>query len=132
MTLQLNLNFFVYLQVFPREIPRSKTEITRFEPITSTKLKDLLICFKVEFPEDPDPYRESFVRQIIQDGMLRKLETAVKSLSKGIVLSKYIPTRRRLMPTVEACVLEVDVVYDEHKHFVIIKVKSCIIVRLYK
>lgn len=112
MTLQLNLNFFVYLQVFPLEIPRSKTEISRFEPITSPKLKDLLKCFKVEFPEDPDPYRESFVRQIIQDGMLKKLETAVKSLSKGIVLTKNISTKRHDFTNVEAYVLEIDVVYD--------------------
>lgn len=112
MTLQLNLNFFVYLQVFPQEIPGSKTEISWFESITSEKLKDLLECFKVEFPEDPDPNRESFVRQIIQDGMLRKLETAVQSLSKGIVLTKNISTKRHDFTNVEACVLEIDVVYD--------------------
>lgn len=66
----------------------------------------------MEFPDDPDPYRESFVRQIIQDGMLRKLETAVQSLSKGIVLTKNISTKRHDLPTVEACVFEIDVVYD--------------------
>lgn len=112
MTLQLNLNFFVYLQVFLQEIPRSKTEISWFESITSEKLKDLLKCFKVEFPKDPDPYRESFVRQIIQDGILRKLETAVQSLSKGIVLTKNISTKRHNFTNVEVCVFEVDVVYN--------------------
>lgn len=104
--------------------------MSRIKPITSQELKKLFNSLKVDYPDAS--LCESFVRQIIQDDMLRKLVTAVKSLSKGIVLSKYIPTRRRFMPTVEACVLEVDVVYDEHKHFVIIKVKSCIIVRLYK
>ncbi|XP_052695493.1 uncharacterized protein LOC128173851 isoform X6 [Crassostrea angulata] len=98
--------------VFPEEIPRSKREISRFEPITSEQLKNLLECFKVEFPESPDPYRESFVRQIIQGGMLRKLVTAVQSLSKGIVLTENISTKRHDLPTVEACVLKIDVVYD--------------------
>lgn len=98
--------------VFPEEIPRSTTEISRFEPITSEQLKNLLECFKVEFPESPDSYRESFVRQIIQGGMLRKLVTAVQSLSKGIVLTENISTKRHDLPTVEACVLKIDVVYD--------------------
>lgn len=44
--------------------------------------------------------------------MLRKLETAVESLSKGIVLTKNIPTKRHDLPTVEARVLEVDFVYN--------------------
>lgn len=66
----------------------------------------------MEFPESPDPYRESFVRQIIQGGMLRKLVTAVQSLSKGIVLTENISTTRHDLPTVEACVLKIDVVYD--------------------
>lgn len=66
----------------------------------------------MEFTENPDPYTESFVRQIIQDDMLRKLVTAVQSLSKGIVLRENISTKRHVLPTVEACVLEIDVVYD--------------------
>lgn len=66
----------------------------------------------MEFPDDPDPYRESFVRQILQDSMLRKLETAVQSLSKKIVLTKNISTKRHDFTNVEACVLEIDVVYD--------------------
>lgn len=66
----------------------------------------------MEFPDDPDPYRESFVRQILQDSMLRKLETAVQSLSKKIVLTKNISTKRHDFTNGEACVLEIDVVYD--------------------
>lgn len=61
----------------------------------------------MEYPEDPDPYSESFVRQIIQEDVLRKLET-----SKGIVLTKNITTKRHHLPNVEACVLEEDVVYE--------------------
>ncbi|XP_065939577.1 uncharacterized protein [Magallana gigas] len=91
--------------VFSEEIPWSKPEI-------SEKLKDLLACFKVEVPEDPDPYRKSFVRHIIQDDIRRKLETSVQSLSKEIVLTKNISTKRHDVPTVEACVFEIDVVYD--------------------
>lgn len=66
----------------------------------------------MKYPEDPDPYRESFVRQIIQEDMIRKLETAVESLSRGIVLTQNIPSKRHDLPTVEACVLEEDVVYE--------------------
>lgn len=66
----------------------------------------------MEFPDDPDPYRESFVRQILQDSMLRKFETAVQSLSKKIVLTKNISTKRHDFTNVEAYVLEIDVVYD--------------------
>lgn len=94
-----------YLQVFSEEIPWSKPEL-------SEKLKDLLACFKVEVPEDPDPYRKSFVRHIIQDDIRRKLETSVQSLSKEIVLTKNISTKRHDFTNVEACVFEVDVVYD--------------------
>lgn len=95
-----------------------------FKPITSEKLKALFNCFKVEYPDDP--LSESFVRQIIQDGMLRNLVTAVKSLSKGIVLKTDIPTKRHDMPTVEACVFEVDVVYDSDQFRATEKVKYCI------
>lgn len=101
--------------------------MSRIKPITSEELKKLFNSLQVDYPDDS--VCESFVRQIIQDGMLKKMVTAVKSLSKGVVLTKYIPTRRRSMPTVEACVLEVDVVNDE-QHFVIIKVNSCIFICL--
>lgn len=62
----------------------------------------------MEYPDDP--HGQSFVRQIIPEDMLRKVVTAVKSLSKGISLIKNIPTEGHDMPTVEACVFEVDVV----------------------
>lgn len=81
-------------------------------------------CFKVQHPEDP--FSKSFVRQIIQEDMLRKLEIAVESLSKGIVLTKNIPSKRHDLPTVEACVLEVDVVYEGDRFRATIKVKNCI------
>lgn len=74
----------------------------------------------MEYPDDPR--RQSFVRQIIQDGMLRKLVTAVESLSKQIVLIENIPTKRLDMPTVEVCVFEVDVVLGEDRFCVIEKV----------
>lgn len=82
-------------------------------------LKDLFNSFKLEYPDDP--LSQSFVRQILQDGMLTKLLTAVKSLSKGIVLIKNILTKRHNMPT-EACVFEVDVVYEEDRFCVTRKV----------
>lgn len=88
--------------------------IFRLKPITSEKLKKLFSSFKVGYPDDP--LSVSFVHQIIQDGMLKNLVTAIETLSKGIVLTKYIPSRRHSMPTVEACVFEVDVVYDRD-HF---------------
>lgn len=66
----------------------------------------------MEVPEDPDPYRKSFVRHIIQDDIRRKLETSVQSLSKEIVLTKNISTKRHDLPNVEACVLKIDVVYN--------------------
>lgn len=88
----------------------STPEKFQFEPITSEKLKDLFRCFKVEYPEDP--CSKSFVCQIIQDDVLRKLETAVQSLSKKIVLTKNISTKRHDFTNGEVCVLEIDVVYD--------------------
>lgn len=66
----------------------------------------------MEVPEDPDPYRKLLVRHIIQDDIRRKLETSVQSLSKKIVLTKNISTKRHDFTNVEACVFEVDVVDD--------------------
>lgn len=66
----------------------------------------------MEVPEDPNPYRKLLVRHIIQDDIRRKLETSVQSLSKKIVLTKNISTKRHDFTNVEACVFEVDVVYD--------------------
>lgn len=93
-------------------------ETHRVEPIQSEKLKELLNSFNVEYPDDP--FSESFIRQILQDDMLKKLVTAVKSLSKEIVLTKNINKRRHDMPSVEACVFEVDVVFDGD-HFIAVK-----------
>ncbi|XP_065938350.1 uncharacterized protein [Magallana gigas] len=97
----------------------SLSDTYRFEPIQSEKLKELLNSFKVEFPDDLSC--ESFIHQILQDDMLKKLVTAVKSLSKGIMLTKNINERRHAMPTVGACVFEVDVVFDGDQFSVIRK-----------
>lgn len=64
----------------------------------------------MELPDDP--FNGSLIPQILQDDMLKKLVTAVKSLSKGIVLTKNITERRHDMPNFEACVFEVDVVFE--------------------
>lgn len=85
-------------------------QMTRSQSITSDNLKKLFNTFKVEYPDDP--HSESFIHQIFQDDMLKKLVTAVKSLSKEIVLTKSINKRRYGLPTVGACVFEVDVVFD--------------------
>lgn len=91
--------------------------MTRFQSITSESLKELFSTFKVEYPDDP--HSESFIHQILQDDMLKKLVTAVKSLSKGIMLTKNINERN-----VGACVFEVDVVFDGDQFSVIRKVKT--------
>lgn len=98
-------------------LPLTFADTYRFEPIQS----ELLNSFKVEFPDDLSS--ESFIHQILQDDMLKKLVTAVKSLSKGIMLTKNINERRHAMPTVGACVFEVDVVFDGDQFSVIRKVK---------
>lgn len=103
-------------------LPLTFADTYRFEPIQSEKLKELLNSFKVEFPDDLSS--ESFIHQILQDDMLKKLVTAVKSLSKGIMLTKNINERRHAMPTVGACVFEVDVVFDGDQFSVIRKVKT--------
>lgn len=100
---------FINLQEPHEKIPMSKPEITRFGPIASQKLKEFFNSFELDYPDDPRG--GSFVRHIIPDDMLRKLVTAVKSLSKGIVLTKNILTRKHDFPIVEACVLEVNVVF---------------------
>lgn len=116
---------FIYLQEPHEKIPMSKPEITRFGPIASQKLKEFFNSFELDYPDDPRG--GSFVRHIIPDDMLRKLVTAVKSLSKGIVLAKNILTRKHEMPPVETYVFEVDVVYDGDKFRATRKVKYCII-----
>lgn len=107
---------------------RFEPEMSSFKPITSEQLKTLFSSFKVKYPDDP--LNESFVHQIMQDGMLRNLVTAVNSLSKGIDLSKKLHTRKQDMPTVKACVFDVDVVYDRDQFRVTRKVYFCTIVNL--
>lgn len=76
----------------------------------------------MDFPDDV--FGESFIHQILQDDMLKKLVTAVRSLSKGIMLTKNIKESRHDMPNVGACVFEVDVVFDRDQFSVIRKVKT--------
>lgn len=84
----------------------------------------------MEFPDDLSS--ESFIHQILQDDVLKKLVTAVKSLSKGIMLTKNIKERRHDMPHVGACVVEVDVVFDGDQFTVIRKVKTYVPKCLFK
>lgn len=111
-------------------LPLTFAETYRFEPIQSEKLKELLNSFKVDFPDEL--YSESFIHQILQDDMLKKLVTAVKSLSKGIMLTTNINEIRHAIPTVGACVFEVDVLYDGDQFSVIRKVKTYVPNYLFK
>lgn len=54
---------------------------------------------------------ESFARTILEDD-INRLVTAIQSLSNGIVLTTQINAIKRDTPQVEACMFEVDVVYD--------------------
>lgn len=65
----------------------------------------------MDFPADV-PGRESFARAILEDD-INRLVAAIQSLSRGIVLTTQINAIKRDTPQVEACVFEVDVVYDE-------------------
>lgn len=62
-------------------------------------------------PED-DSESKSFARDILKDDIL-KIENAVRLLSKGIVLKTKKDALKDGWPKTEACVVEVDVVYDE-------------------
>lgn len=64
----------------------------------------------MDFPTDV-PKRESFAPTILEDD-INSLVTAIQSLSSGIVLTTQINALKRDTPQVEACVFEVDVVYD--------------------
>lgn len=60
---------------------------------------------------------ESFARTILNDDTF-KLETTIQSLSREIVLTKLMNAKTLnmldpSMPQVDACVFEVDVVYEE-------------------
>lgn len=70
----------------------------------------------MEFQSADVPGNESFARTILNDDIL-ELETAIQSLSREIVLTKLMDTKTRFMldpftPQVNACVFEVDVVYE--------------------
>lgn len=64
----------------------------------------------MDFPTDVTK-RESFAPTILEDD-INSLVTAIQSLSSGIVLTTQINALKRDTPQVEACVFEVDVVYD--------------------
>lgn len=98
-------------------VPPEKNE-NLLEHITSEDLKKLFSTFKVEFQADV-PGNESIAREILEDD-IRKLETAFSSLSKEIMLTKLKNTNiSEIMmldpdtPKVDACVFEVDVVFDD-------------------
>lgn len=63
------------------------------------------------FPED-DPESKSFARSMLKDD-INKIENAIRLLSKGIVLNTEKDTLNAGWPNTKACVVEVDVVYDE-------------------
>lgn len=67
----------------------------------------------MDFPADV-PGCESFARKILEND-INRLVTAIQSLSSGIVLTTQINAIKRDTPQVEACVFEVDVVYDEDR-----------------
>lgn len=83
----------------------------KYEEISSETLKEAFNSFKLDFPADV-PGRESFARAILEDD-INRLVAAIQSLSRGIVLTTQINAIKRDTPQVEACVFEVDVVYDE-------------------
>lgn len=65
----------------------------------------------MDFPADV-PGCESFARKILEDD-INRLVTAIQSLSHRIVLSSPINAVKPDTPQVEACVFEVEVVYDD-------------------
>lgn len=65
----------------------------------------------MDFPTD-DPGCESFARKILEDD-IERFVTAIQSLSNRIVLSSQKTVIKPDTPQVEACVFEVEVVYDD-------------------
>lgn len=65
----------------------------------------------MEFQSADVPGNESFARTILNDDIL-ELETAIQSLSREIVLTKTLRILDLSTPQVDACVYEVDVVYE--------------------
>lgn len=92
---------------------------SRVEPINAEELKDKLSSFEPEIPEDP--FRESFVRTIIND-RLERLVAEIKSLSKGFVLLSIHDRLDNLDNVQPVHVYEVDVVNDKDVLNVHIKV----------
>lgn len=79
--------------------------------------------FKVMFPEVTN--RESFARDILKGDIL-KIENAIRSLSKNVVLNTKKDTWKDKWPKAEARVVKVEVVYDgvEDQYFVSRKVSN--------
>lgn len=65
----------------------------------------------MDFPTDARGC-ESFARKILEDD-LKRFVTAIQSLSNRIVLSSQKKAMKLDTPQVEACVFEVEVVYDD-------------------
>lgn len=65
----------------------------------------------MDFPTD-DPGCESFAWKILKDD-IERFVTAIQSLSNRIVLSSQKTVIKPDTPQVEACVFEVEVVYDD-------------------
>lgn len=95
-----------------------------FQQITSEKLKELFSSFKVMFP-DVDSDSKSFAPYILKDDIL-KIEIAIGSLSKNVVLNTKEDIWKAEWPKAEARVVEVEVVYDgvEDQFFVSRKVSN--------
>lgn len=65
----------------------------------------------MEFRSADVPGHESFARTILNNEIL-ELETAIQSLSREIVLTNTLDMLDPFTPQVDACVYEVDVVYE--------------------
>lgn len=100
-----------YLESHTGHLKRKDIPQRQLEHITSDSLKKLLGSFKVEFQSADVPGNESFARTILNDDIL-ELETAIQSLSREIVLTKTLHMLDLFTPQVDACVYEVDVVYE--------------------
>lgn len=71
---------------------------------------ELFSSFTVKYPEDS--LNESFVCKILKKSLLQEYETAIKSLSGGVMLTKSIDWRKNITESAEVWVFEVDVVCD--------------------
>lgn len=100
-----------YLEGQTEHLKRKDIPQRQLEHITSESLKKLLGSFKVEFRSADVPGHESFARTILNNEIL-ELETAIQSLSREIVLTNTLDMLDPFTPQVDACVYEVDVVYE--------------------